>query len=816
MNDFRYGLRMLAKTPGFTAVAVLTLALGISANTTIFSIISAMFFQPLPVKDPDRLVLVLQKSAVWKMPHGHSWLDFKDYRERVGAFEDVIATFMTPVHFSAPGQQPERAWIEAVSGNYFSMLGLEPAHGRFFQSGEGEKPGADPLIVLSHTYWQRKFGGDPAVVGRTVHVNGGPYTVIGIAPEKFLSAQMSIAVNAFVPASMVGRLRAGGEEFLRSRGAPAFKVFARLKPGASLSQARAAVDIVAKQLAKDYPDEHKEARVFVVPERHCRPEPTFSEFMPIVSSVFMVMVGLVLLIACANVANLMFSRALSRQREMSIRTAIGASRACLIRQLLVESVLLAVAAGAVGFLLASWAGGLMSRFTPTGDIPIRYDERWDWHVPVFTLVVSVLAGVVTGLAPALRATKLDVQTTLKEGGAAMLGTSRHFLRNALVVSQVAISLFVLAAGGLFVRSLHQVAGMDLGFRKDHLLMASLDLNLQGYDDARGKRFCEQLIEQVKALPGVRSASLGQSVPFDYGFELSSVASEEKAGNKDNFGTTHCNRVDPEYFRTMGTRLLRGRVFTEHDNESAPKVAVINTLMAERLWPGQDPLGKRFRCWNPEGELWQVIGVLPTARYVMIGEEPRPYFYTPLAQHYVSPITLHVWTASDPAALSASVRKVLSELDPHLPIYNLRTMEEHLRSSAFAMLPLRMGATLAGVQGLLGLLLAVMGLYGVVSFVVGQRTREIGIRVALGARKLDIFRLVVRDGLRLTLIGIVIGLAAGLGISGILGKVLYGLTPAATPVLVVTVLTLAIVALLACYVPARRATKVDPMVALRYE
>ncbi|MBI2947048.1 MAG: ABC transporter permease, partial [Verrucomicrobia bacterium] len=793
----------------------LTLALGISANTTIFSIISAFFFEPLPVKDPNRLVLVLQKSAIWKMPHGQSWLDFQDYRERVAAFEDVIATFMSPVHLSAPGQEPERAWVEATSANYFSMLGVEPALGRFFQRGEAEKPGADPFIILSHAYWTRKFGADPTVIGKTIHVNGHPFTVIGITPEKFLSAQWSIGVHAFVPATMLGQVYAGGDGMLRQRGSPAFKVFARLKPGATLAEARTEVSVVAKQLAQDYPQEHKEAVVSVVPERHCRPEPSFSEFIPLASSVFMIMVGLVLLIACANVANLMFSRALVRQKEMSIRTAIGASRWRLIRQLLVESVVLALAAGAVGLVLASWAGALMSGFSPAGDIPIQTEHRYDWRVSAFTFLLSVAAGIVTGLAPALRATKLDLQAALKEGGA-VLGSTRHFFRNALVISQVAICLIVLVAGGLFVRSLQQVAGMKLGFRTDHLLMASLDLGLQGYNDERGKQFCRQLLDGVQALPGVRSAALAQTVPFDYGFQIASIAAEEKPVNDtDSFSAVHFNRIDPEYVKTMGVTLLRGRGFTRQDNESAPKAALVNARLAERFWPGQEALGKRFR-WNVGGDLWEVVGVVQTGKYVMLGEEPRPFFFVPLAQNYVSPLTLHLSTANDPNALAGAVRKVLQDLDSHLPIYNVRTMEEHLRNSAFAMMPLRMGATLAGVQGLLGLILALMGLYGVVSYVVSQRTREIGIRLALGARKLAIFRLVVRDGLRLTLWGIAFGLTGALGVAGILRKILYGLTPAAAPIVVAVVLLLAAVALLACYLPARRATKVDPMVALRYE
>ena len=815
MNDLKFAFRQLLKNPGFTAVAVLTLALGISANTTIFSIISAMFFQPLPVKDPDRLVLVLQKSAIWKMPHGHSWLDYRDYRERVDAFSDVLAVMFNPAHLSVPGQQPERTWIEAVSGNYFAMLGVEAKLGRVFRRDEGETPGADPVIVLSHGYWQSKFGGDPAVIGRTINFNGYPLTIIGVMPETFGSAQWSMAPAAFVPVSMFSHVRLGGDELLRNRGAPMFKTMARLKPGVTLAQARAAVDIVAKQLARDFPEEHKQARVSVVPERFCRPEPTFSEFMPLVGSVFMVMVLLVLLIACANVANLMFSRAIVRQKEMGIRTAIGATRWRLLRQLLAESVVLAVLAGAVGCLLAFWSADLLAGFNPAGDIPVRTDRNWDWRVFAYTFAVSVLAGVVTAIAPALRATRLDVQATLKEGGAALLASSRHPFRSGLVISQVAICVVVLIAGGLFVRSLQQVARLDLGFRTDHLLMASLDLGLQGYDDAKQKQFYRELTDRVKALPGVRAASLANTVPFDYSFDIALVATEERAGDKDNFTSVHINRVDPDYLPTMGTTLLRGRNFTEHDTDAAPKVAIVNSFMAEKLWPGQDALGKRFKLGS-DGEIWQVVGVARNGKYVMIGEEPRPFFYVPLAQRHVSPVTLHVWTASDPAAVTPAVRDALHQMAPHLPVYNVRTMEQHVHDSAFAMMPLRMGATLAAVQGLLGLLLALMGIYGVVSYVVSQRTREIGIRMALGAQKLDIFRLVVRDGFKLTLIGLAIGLLFALGLTGIFSKILYGLTPAATPVFAVVVVLLAAVALLACYLPARRAAKVDPMVALRYE
>src|SRR5262245_42450797 len=815
-QDLRYGARVLMKSRGFTAAAVFTLALGISANITIFSIISDFFFKPLPVKDPDQLVLVLQKSAVWKMPHGHSWLDFRDYRERLEVFSDMLAVTLNPVHLSVAGHQPEREWVEVVSGNYFSMLGVEPKLGRLFQRDEGEKPGADPIVVLSHSYWQSKFGGDPSAIGKVININGHPFTIVGVTPETFGSAQWKLAPRAFVPASMLGQTRPDGEAVLRDRAAPIFKVMARLKPGVTVAQAGAAVEIVARHLAREYPEEHKEAKVFVAREQYCRPEPTFVEFMPLVGSVFMVMVGLVLLIACANVANLMFSRAVVRQKEMGIRTAIGANRGRLIRQLLAESVLLACLAGVVGSLLANWSGYLLAHMPAgAGDMPVRTDNNWDWRVFAFTFLMSVLAGVVTGLAPALRATRFDLQTTLKEGGGALLASGRRLFRSGLVISQVAICVVVLIAGGLFVRSLQQIAGASLGFRTDHLLLASLDLGLQGYDEARQKQFHRQLLDRLKDLPGVRSASLASNVPFGYDVEITQIAPEEKAGDKDSFMTAHANYVTPEYLTTVGGAVLRGRDFTQFDSETSAKVAIVNATMAERLWPGQDALGRRFK-WGADSDFWQVVGVARNAKYVMLGEEPRPFFYAPLAQRHASPVTLQLWTGGDPAALTPAVRDILRQLDADLPIYNVRTMEEHLNDSAFAAMPLRFGALLAGAQGLLGLLLAAMGIYGVVSYVVSQRTREIGVRMALGARRFDILRLVVRDGFRLTLIGLAIGLLVSLGLTAILTKVLYGLTPAATPVFVAVIALLAAVAMLACYLPARRATKVDPMAALRCE
>ncbi len=814
--EVRYGWRMLMKQPAFTAVAVLTLALGLSANTTIFSVLSAFFFRPLPVKNPDQLMLILQKSDLWKLPHGHSHPDYRDYKERLTSFSDLMAYMMTPVHLSVPGQPAERTWIELVSGNYFSLLGVQALHGRLLQPEEGLKPGADPYIVLSHGYWTRRFGADPAVVGKVVNLNGHPFTVLGVTPAEFPSAEWAIAVNAFVPLTMVDKVMGPAANMLENRGAPAFKIMGRLKPEVTLAQARAEVKAVGAQLAKDFPDAHKGASVMVVPEQHARPESTMSEMMPFIGAVFMMMVGLVLFIACANVANLMFSRALARQKEMGIRIALGASRWQVIRQLLIESVLLALLAAGVGLVIAEITGPLLSRFTPSGDIPVRTDTSWDWRAFAFTLVMAVVAGLVTGLAPALRATKGDVHTTLKEGGSTLLASGRHPFRTGLVVSQVAICIIVLICGGLFVQSLLQVSKLDFGLRPANLLMASVDLGMQGYDTPRQRNFQRELLEKVRALPGVEAATLTSWVPFDYGVALYDAAPEGRAGDaKDDYTAVSYAAVDVDYLKTAGVTLLKGREFDGQDNATAKKVAVINTVMAERFWPGQEPVGKRLR-FGVGGEYLEVVGVAHTGKYIMLSEEPRPFLYIPLTQHDRAPLTIQIRAAGQPNALIPGLRKVIEGLDPHLPVYNVRTMDEHLRSSVFALMPLRMGATVAAVQGVLGLVLAVMGLYGLVAYVVGQRTREIGVRMALGAQRLDIFRLVVREGLRLTLVGVAVGAVIALGLTQALARLLYGLKVTNVAVYLAMVLLLVGVSVLACYLPARRAAKIDPMRALRCE
>jgi predicted permease len=627
-----------------------------------------------------------------------------------------------------------------------------------------------------------------------------------------------MAMKVFVPAGAGSRLITGGDRILEKRWVMNWRVLGRLKAGVALSAARAETDIIARKLVQDFPDDHKGARLMVIPETRARPDPIFADFTPVFVAVFTGMVGLVLFIACANVANLMMSRVLTRQREMVMRSVLGASRWRLIRQMLVESLLFAAIAGMLGYLISDWTGAAINRLVPPPtDIPIVTEFPPGWRIYLFTAVISLIAGLATGLVPALRASRVDLNEGLKDNGGGRASVGKHRLRNLLVVGQVTLSLVVLVCAGMFLHSLQRARSLNLGFRADHLLTLSVDLGLQGYSDDRGKIFCHELLEKIRALPGVEGAGLTRQVPFDtLGIQINEVYPENPPPQlTDGAATISRTSVDPGYLPMIGTILLRGRQLAPTDTESTPRVAIINEAMANLCWPGQDALGQRFHLWR-NGPLIEVVGIVVTGKYVMISEQPRPFAYLPLTQDYGTPVTLVVRTTAAPAGMMNAVRKTVAAFDPHLPVYSVLTMDEHLRSSVFALLPLRMGAMLAGIQGVIGLLLAVMGLYAVVSFSVTQRTQEIGIRMALGADRREVLRLVLRDGMRLTVIGLGIGLVTSLGMGFVLSRVLFGISPA-DPLVFIGITTLLLATtLMACYWPARRAMCLDPAVALRRE
>jgi predicted permease len=817
MDDVRQAIRTLRRQPAFAAVAILTLAFGIGLNTTIFGLISAFFLQPLAVPESDRLVLVMQRGELLSVPYGHSYPDYLDYRDATSALSDLAAQMPAPAHVSAPGRTPERTWVEIVSPNYFTLARVRPAFGEFPRPNEAVGKGGAPTVVLSYRYWQRHFGGDPSLVGRPITINGKIFTVTGIAPESFTGLSWAMAVSAFVPAGAMGSFWDNGDDMRESRGSPMFRLMGRLAPGKTTEDARREFEVLAKRLSDAYPAEHKNSRVLLIPENRARPDPSVSDFLPVFAGVFAGMVGLVLLIACANVANLMLARAAQRQRDLVIRSALGASRFRLIRLQVCEAVVLALIAGAIALLLAEGAGaGLTAIVTPTGgDIPANTEQPADWRTYPFTFAVALFAGVLTGILPARRATRFDLVESLKDGSGGGAGY-RHRFRNVLVVAQVTMSLVVLIGTGLFVHSLRKMQHVGLGFRPQGLVMMSVDLSLQQYGDRRGLQFLEDLLARAERLPGVESATVATHVPFDLGLQMNDVRPDrEIPASKDGYASTAFSVVGPRFFETIGLTMLKGRAFDTTDTETSPRVAVVNESMARKFWPGEEAIGRRFRL-RRDGPWVEVIGIAADGRYVMIGEEPRPYFYMPLAQDYRAPATLVARSAAKADALVIPLQQLVNDMDAHLPVYNVRTMEQHMKESPFALMPMRTAVTMAGVVGTIALLLAVIGLYAVVSYAVSRRTREIGIRISLGAEPRTILRLVLSEGMRLAAIGIVIGLiiatAAGLGLS----TILFGVAP--VDVLVLTTVTLLVltVAALACYVPARRAMRIQPLTALRYE
>jgi predicted permease len=821
-QDLRFGARMMIKAPGFTLIAVLSIALGIALNSAVFTFVNGMLFKTMPVRDPDGLVALytIEPNSIY--PSSFSYPDYVDYRDHNQVFSDLFIHFTTQ-GLSLKGRDGAAEMVcgELVTGNYFTGLRLDAALGRLFTPDDDKRPGGHPVAVLSHAFWQRRFAGDPNVVGQIVKLNGHDFTVIGVAKKGFSGTrQFGWIPDVYLPLMMYAQAIPGtNESFLSNRGNRSFNVNGRLRDGVTIEQARVAMSAFAKQLGADYPQTNANLGVGMIPaSTKVQPGIVLMGYVPTMVGAMMGLVGLVLLVACANVANLLLARATARRREIAVRLALGASRRRLIRQLLTESVMLSTLGGAPGLILAIWLSDLFRYGAPNVDfatMDFDYDLSLDYRVLGFTLAVSVLTGVIFGLAPALQSSRPDLVPTLKgETGVASAGRRRFNLRSLLVVAQVALSLMLLVSAGLLVKSLRNAQTMNPGFRSDHLLMASVNVGLHDYDEARGRRFYKQLGERLRSLPGVEQASFAGPLPLDQYNYVANVTIEghvpKTANERLNIGFSV---VGPDYFETMNTPIVQGRAFDERDNQNAPRVLIVNETMARRYWPNQNPVGKRLRLGGERNPWMEVAGVAQDGKYITLGEPPTDYFFLPFWQNYDGRMTLIAHTKGDPESVIASIRREVKALDEQLPVYGVRDVSVFLDRVLSASKSI--AATVSGF-GLLALLLAAIGLYGVMSYAVAERAREIGVRVALGAEPRDLKLMILRQGLRLSLGGAALGFAGAFGLARLLRSLLYDVSGADPLTFGAVALSLIVVALLACWIPARRATKVDPMVALRYE
>jgi len=811
-QDLRYGGRMLAKQPGFTLVAIITLALGIGANTAIFSIVNGLLLRPLPYRDSERLAIIWTHSpganVVQDWPSPGQFLAVKANNS---VFEALALAQGRSVILT--GQEtPERLGAVVASSAVFSLLGVQAASGRVFLPEE-DAPGKPPTVILSHDLWQRRFGGDPKVLGRQLTLNGTSYTIVGVMPDNFsLGYEVMPTVGAVAQAELLLPLPLSAER-MNNHGDENYNVLARLKPGVTIAQAQNELNQAAHRLGQEFPDRYPASRRFSYSIR-----PLLEQVVGDVRLALYVLlgaVGCVLLIACANVANLLLARAAAREKEIAIRTAMGAGRWRVVRQLLTESVLLALLGGALGLLLAVWGlDGL--RWLNPGNIPRLQNIGIDGRVLAFTSAVVLLTGVLFGLAPALRNSQVDLTATLKEGGRSLV-SGQHRLRNLLVIAEIAVSLVLAVGAGLLIRSFARVQQVEPGFAPQQVLSLRLAVFGPAYrEDARRASFYQQLLERVRRLPGVESAGSVDILPLAGGISWGGITIEgydPAAGQRAIQADQRTASVG--YFETMKIPLIRGRFFTEQDTKEATQVIVIDENMARTYWPNADPIGKRLKrggagSTNP----WlTIVGVVGNVKQYALDTDSRVAIYSPHQQTPAGGMYLAVRTQADPASLIAAVTREARAMEPNVPIYDVKTMEQWLSESLarrrFAMIAL-------GLFAVVAMLLAAVGIYGVMSYTVAQRTREIGIRVALGAQTGDVLRLVVGQGMTLAGVGVGLGLVAAFVVTRVMVSLLFGVGTTDPVTFAGIALLLASVALLACYLPARRAAKVDPMVALRYE
>lgn len=813
-HDLKFGLRMLLRKPLLTIGISLSLALGIGANSAVFSLVDAVLFKPLNVGNASRLVSVYTSDYSGAQYGGSSYADITDFRDKTNVFESLAAF----VEISTPMRsenQSERAHGLLVSPNYFDLLGVKAAQGRTFLAEEDQTSGT---LVVSHSLWQREFGGDPALVGKTVLLNNNNFTVIGITPEGFTGIDLGRSPEIFVPMQMSAQL--GFEPgFTTSRGIRQFSIIGRLNPNVSETQADASLDILAQQLAAAYPDTWKERnqqprRISVVAEQYARVPPEARQILTGLAGLFTVLVVLVLLIACSNISNMLLARAAARQREMAVRRALGASRRRLIKQLLTESLQLSLIGSVLGILLAPVCIKLLiAWFLPASatSLPINIDINQ--RVILLTLAIGLFTGLIFGLVPALHASRTDLLLAMKDESPGLRTGQRRFgIRNLFVMSQISASLLLLIVAGLFIRSLQKAHQVDLGYDVEHVLTVRPEAGvLDGRDTAPQLIFYQQVLERVRSLPGVEAASLADFIPSGSGRRSTTISVENYTPHPQEKMDALNGVVAADYFKTMGMTLLAGREFTDHDNEGATRTVIINDALARRYWPGQDALGKHISVAG--GRQLEVVGVVKNVTAYIFQEASEPFFYLPLLQNPSPGMTLHVRSKGDPMAMMPALRNEIDAMGQNAMLQNPSTLSDHLSES---LIMLRIVSTVTGLFGLLALALALVGVFSVVNYSASRRTREIGIRLALGAQRVDILGMILKEALFIVLAGVAAGLFMAVASGRLLASLMFANSGIDTSVYIVVALMLIVIAMLACFIPAYKATKVDPSDALRHE
>jgi len=802
LQDVRFGFRMLAKSPGFTTVAVITLALGIGANSTILSWINSTLLDPIPrAADTDHLVSVMRGERSENPTAPFSYPDYVDLRDRTESFSGLIAYEQDFVSLTGDSR-PERVYLTDVSANYFDVLAVAPILGRSFSRTEEEKPGSTPAVIISYALWQSHFGGDRLVVGKSIEINKRLGTIVGVAPPGFIGCATGTRSDLWIPLVYGDHVNQRDNFWL--------DVLGRLKPGVTRRQAETELDLQMRRIVSQFPDSHRGPNQITLDPLYRSPFGT-NVFMFKTLPLLLALAAVLLLLGCANVANLLLVRSVGRRREIALRLSLGAGRWRLVRQFLLESLLLALVGGGVAVLLTSWTAASFAAFFPPTNIQLAINGRLDHRVFCLTLAISILTALLFGTLPSLRSSSQAPITVLKEGdGRTSGGALKSRLSRTLVVAQISLSLLLLICAGLFTRSLQNAQRMDPGFDANHVLVASYELGPLGYTDEQGIAFHKQLVAKLSVLPGMESVTVADFSPLSFTIHFNYVEPEGYLPRPGESMQVSRASVDPNFFRTMRIPLVAGREFTAQDTRKSPRVAIVNEEFARRYWPGQDVIGKRF---NDHGEWFDVVGVARNGKYRLLAYAPEPVYFQPLYQTYRDLVTIHARVAGDPRSYATAVEKTVHELNGDLPVFGLMTLKSSMQlGSIFE----RLAGTFATAFGLLALALAAVGIYGVIGYTTRQRTHEIAIRVALGAQRGEVLRLVLGQGLLLTLAGVSVGISLSLAVTRYLKSVLFGVAPSDLLTYAAVTFLLCLVSLLACWIPARRAMKIDPMAALRYE